>query len=73
MTRVCDIRQLPTMDALTTWAAEHRARVRYLGPNLEGHAVYGATRGHVTRVAVEDERDPHPGPLVWQSPLEDLR
>ncbi|MFW6641606.1 hypothetical protein ACOALZ_16380 [Nocardiopsis algeriensis] len=72
MKRVCDIRQVPDLEALRAWARSHGARVRYLGPTLERHPVYAATRGHVTRVAVVPERDPHLCPLVWVSPLENL-
>jgi hypothetical protein len=71
--RVCDIRELPDVPALYRWARRHRARVRYLGTTLEGRAVYGATRGHVTRLARSAESDPHPRALVWASPLEHLR
>lgn len=67
----CDIRRLPTVAALTAWAGEHNARVRYIGPTLEGHAVYEASHGHVTRVAVDTtEMDTHQMPLSWASPLD---
>ncbi|WP_433699115.1 hypothetical protein [Nocardiopsis sp. CA-288880] len=72
MTLVCDLRELPTMAALTAWAAAHGARVTYLGPDLQGHAVYAARRGPVIRVAVAPVRDPHPQPVSWESPLETL-
>jgi hypothetical protein len=72
VTRVCDIRELPSVNALVRWARDHRARVRYLGTTLEGRAVYGATRGPVTRVARSAEPDPHPRTLAWESPLEHL-
>ncbi|MFD3688677.1 hypothetical protein ACFWTE_28110 [Nocardiopsis sp. NPDC058631] len=69
---VCDIRDLPTMAALAQWAAAHGARVTYLGPDLQGHPVYGARRGPVVRVVFAPGRDPHPHPLSWRSPLETL-
>jgi hypothetical protein len=69
---VCEVRELPSMAALSAWADAHRVRVRYLGPTLEGEPVWGATRGAVTRVAREHRPDPHPHPLVWKSPLEHL-
>ncbi|MES0838012.1 hypothetical protein [Nocardiopsis tropica] len=72
MTRVCDLRELPTMAALTAWATAHGAAVTYLGPDLQGHAVYAARRGPVTRVVTVPGPDPHPHPLTWQSPLETL-
>lgn len=72
MTRVCDLRELPTMAALTAWATAHGARVTYLGPDLQGHPVYAARRGPVTRVVTVPGRDPHPHPLAWHSPLEQL-
>lgn len=71
MIRVCDIRELPTLAELGTWAAEHRVRIRYLGADLENRPVYGATRGHITRLARDDGPDLHRHPLVWRSPLED--
>ncbi|WP_304452016.1 hypothetical protein [Nocardiopsis sp. YSL2] len=66
---VCDIRELPSLRALSAWAGSHGTRVRYLGPTLEGEPVWGATRGPVTRVARGSRPDPHPVPLVWSSPL----
>lgn len=69
---VCDIKELPDRAALTVWARARGVRVRYLGPTLEGHPVYGATYGPLTRVAREHRRDPHPRQLVWHSPLEHL-
>ncbi|WP_232832118.1 hypothetical protein [Nocardiopsis sp. FIRDI 009] len=72
MTRVCDIRELPSMSALRTWAAEHGTTVRHQGWDLYGRPVYTATRGHVTRVARGRERAPGTRPLVWRSPLEDI-
>ncbi|GAB2508610.1 hypothetical protein HNR10_003918 [Nocardiopsis aegyptia] len=68
---VCDIRELPSLRALSAWARTHGARVRYLGPTLEGEPVWGAVRGPVTRVVRGRRPDPHPTPLVWSSPLED--
>ena len=45
----------------------------YLGPSLEGHAVYGAIDGPFVRLVVDTTRpDPHPHPLSWESPLEHL-
>ncbi|MFI6574229.1 hypothetical protein ACIBFB_00405 [Nocardiopsis sp. NPDC050513] len=70
MTRVCDIRELSTVSELRAWAAAHGARVRHLGPDLENRPVYGATRGHVTRVARGACPDHRPDTLVWHSPLE---
>ncbi|MEV2277470.1 hypothetical protein AB0I72_17985 [Nocardiopsis sp. NPDC049922] len=70
MTRVCDIRELPTVSELRAWADAHGARIRHLGADLENHPVYGATRGHVTRVARGPRPDRHPHALVWHSPLE---
>ncbi|MDE3722726.1 hypothetical protein PWG71_15160 [Nocardiopsis sp. N85] len=72
MNRVCDIRRLSSIQALGVWASVHHVPLRYLGPTLEGHAVYAATHGRATRVAVTSGRDPHPLPLVWRSPLEAL-
>ncbi|MFV2198659.1 hypothetical protein [Nocardiopsis sp. LOL_012] len=72
MNHVCDIAELSTLADLTAWARGHGAGLRYLGPDLEGRAVYAATRGHLTRVAVTDRPDPHRPPLVWTSPLEHL-
>ncbi|GAA0980986.1 hypothetical protein GCM10009551_023340 [Nocardiopsis tropica] len=69
---VCDLRELPTMAALTAWATAHGAAVTYLGPDLQGHAVYAARRGPVTRVVTVPGPDPHPHPLTWHSPLEAL-
>ncbi|MEU0242149.1 hypothetical protein ABZ234_31110 [Nocardiopsis sp. NPDC006198] len=69
---VCDLRELPTMAALTAWATAHGAAVTYLGPDLQGHAVYAARRGPVTRVVTVPGPDPHPHPLTWHSPLETL-
>ncbi|GAA1452934.1 hypothetical protein [Nocardiopsis tropica] len=69
---VCDLRELPTMAALTAWATAHGAAVTYQGPDLQGHAVYAARRGPVTRVVTVPGPDPHPHPLTWQSPLETL-
>ncbi|WP_435109578.1 hypothetical protein [Nocardiopsis synnemataformans] len=67
---VCDIYELPTLPDLRAWAVAHRTRVTYLGPTLEGHPLYGATEGPVTRVARERRPDPHPHRLLWVSPLE---
>ena len=68
-----DIRELSDLPSLYRWAAEHRTRVQYLGPNLEGAPVWGARKGAVTRIAVErDRRDPFTSPLTWESPLERL-
>lgn len=72
MTRVCEIREVSDLEALRRWADSNGAQVRYLGPTLEKHPVYGATRGHISRVAVGKEHDPHCTPLVWRSPLENL-
>ncbi|MEU0492540.1 hypothetical protein ABZ249_25215 [Nocardiopsis sp. NPDC006139] len=72
MTAVCDIAELPTETALRSWADEHGVPVRYLGPTLEARAVYAATVGTTTRVAVSKHRDPYPLPLIWHSPLEEL-
>ncbi|XKK41704.1 hypothetical protein HFP72_16340 [Nocardiopsis sp. ARC36] len=69
---VCDLRELPSMAALTAWATAHGATVTYLGPDLQGHAVYAARRGPVTRVVTVPGPDPHPHPLTWHSPLENL-
>ncbi|MFV2195535.1 hypothetical protein [Nocardiopsis sp. LOL_012] len=66
---VCDIRTLPTKDALRAWAREHGARVRWMGATLDGGEVWGATRGVVTRVCVTAP-DGRPHPAVWRSPLE---
>ncbi|MFJ9555804.1 hypothetical protein ACIRPH_18460 [Nocardiopsis sp. NPDC101807] len=60
------------MAALSAWATAHGAAVTYLGPDLQGHAVYAARRGPVTRVVTVPGPDPHPHPLTWQSPLENL-
>ncbi|OLT29409.1 hypothetical protein BJF83_11790 [Nocardiopsis sp. CNR-923] len=70
MTRVCDIRELSTVSELRAWASAHGARVRHLGPDLENRPVYGATRGHVTRVARGPRPDRYSHALVWHSPLE---
>ncbi|MEE2041297.1 hypothetical protein Q8791_29135 [Nocardiopsis sp. CT-R113] len=70
--RVCDVGELSTMADLNAWATAHGAEVTYRGSTLEGRAVYGATRGPVTRVVVVPGRDPHPHPLSWESPLERL-
>ncbi|KOX16947.1 hypothetical protein [Nocardiopsis sp. NRRL B-16309] len=67
---VCDIRELPSLRALSAWARKHGTRVRYLGPTLEGEPVWGAARGTVTRVARGSGPDPRPLPLVWSSPLQ---
>ncbi|MDE3724392.1 hypothetical protein PWG71_23620 [Nocardiopsis sp. N85] len=72
MRRICDIREFPSIQTLGFWANVHRVPLRYLGPTLEGRAVYAATHGTATRVAVTSGRDPHPLPLVWRSPLEVL-
>jgi hypothetical protein len=73
MTRVCDLRELPDRTALTAWAHAHGTRVTYLGPSLEGHAVYAAITGPIVRLVVDTTRpDPHPRPLIWESPLEHL-
>ncbi|CAL9450522.1 hypothetical protein SUDANB121_02447 [Nocardiopsis dassonvillei] len=72
MHHVCDIRELPSLQTLGFWASIHRVPLRYLGPDLEGHAVYAAVHGTETRVAVTSGRDPHPLPLIWRSPLEEL-
>ncbi|MDT0327382.1 hypothetical protein [Nocardiopsis lambiniae] len=72
MRRVCDIREFPSIRTLGFWAHDHDVPLRYLGPTLEGRAVYAATHGCTTRVAVTSGRDPHPLPLVWRSPLEVL-
>ncbi len=70
MRHVCDIREFPSIQTLGFWAHTRRVPLRYLGPTLEGRAVYAATSGHTTRVAITAGRDPHPHPLVWRSPLE---
>ncbi|MFC9088973.1 hypothetical protein [Nocardiopsis dassonvillei] len=58
---------------LTTWASAHSVRVTYLGPDHQGHAVYGAINGPLVRVYVDTSQpDPHPRPLSWESPLEHL-
>jgi hypothetical protein len=67
---VCDIRELPTLAELDAWAAEHGVRIGYLGADLENRPVYGATRGHLTRLARDAGPDLHRHPLVWRSPLE---
>ncbi|WP_117198504.1 hypothetical protein [Nocardiopsis sp. TNDT3] len=73
MKRVCDLRSLPDRAALTAWASAHEARVAYLGPDHQGHAVYGAADGPFIRVVVDTSLpDPHPRPLAWYSPLERL-
>lgn len=72
MTRVCEVRTLPTMTDLRSWAGRHRAPVRYLGPTLDSHPVYAAEDGPVARVVVGAERDAHRMPVVWSSPLERL-
>ncbi|WP_306370180.1 hypothetical protein [Nocardiopsis sp. CC223A] len=72
MRRVCDIREFPSIQTLGFWAHTHQVPLRYLGPTLEGRAVYAATHGHTTRVAITSGRDPHPLPLIWRSPLEVL-
>jgi len=72
MTCVCDLRSLPTMAALTEWAAAHGATVLYQGPDLQGRPVYAARRGPAIRVVVASVRDPHPQPVSWRSPLETL-
>ncbi|MFF8768476.1 hypothetical protein ACF07Q_28510 [Nocardiopsis dassonvillei] len=73
MTRVCDLREVPTRPALTAWASAHHTQPVYLGPDLQGHAVYAATDGPLIRVYVDASRpDPHPRPLCWESPLERL-
>lgn len=70
MTRVCDIRELASLRALTAWALARRVAVTYLGPDAEGYPVYSARDGAVERVARGRGRDPHSHPLVWRSPLE---
>ncbi|MFL1382063.1 MULTISPECIES: hypothetical protein [unclassified Nocardiopsis] len=72
MRRVCDIREFSSIQTLGFWASVHQVPLRYLGPTLEGHAVYAATHGCTTRVAVTSGRDPHPLHPVWRSPLEAL-
>jgi hypothetical protein len=72
VTAVCEVRELPTMTALLSWARRHHTRVRYLGPDLHSHAVYAAEDGPVARVARTADRDPHPMPVRWRSPLERL-
>ncbi|MEU0236695.1 hypothetical protein ABZ234_03320 [Nocardiopsis sp. NPDC006198] len=72
MTLACDLREIPTMAALTAWAAAHGVRITYQGPDHEGHPVYAARRGPVIRVVVAPVRDPHPQSMSWRSPLETL-
>ena len=70
MTRVCDIRELPSLRALGAWARAHRVSVVYSGPDAEGHPVYTARAGTAERVARAPGRDPHSHPLIWRSPLD---
>ncbi|MGW5875153.1 hypothetical protein ACWFMI_01180 [Nocardiopsis terrae] len=73
MNHVCDIRELPDIDALRSWARTHHTAIGYVGPDAEGYPVYEAHRGHTTRLARGTTRDPHTHPLVWHSPLERTR
>lgn len=74
--RAWRIEELPTLDELHAWADERGVQLRYLGPTLESHPVYGAlciSGGTAeVRVVVLEGRDPHHPPLVWRSPLENL-
>ncbi|GAB2517013.1 hypothetical protein [Nocardiopsis aegyptia] len=70
---VHEVRELPDMRSLRSWARAHNTRIRYLGPTLDRHAVYAAEDGDTARVVRTPEHDPHPPPLVWRSPLERLR
>lgn len=69
MPRVCDIRELPSMAALRTWAAAHDATITYAGPDVFARPVYVAQAHGMERVARGSGRDPHLMPLVWRSPL----
>ena len=74
MTRICDLSEFLSLNELATWARAHRTHPAYLGPDLQGHAVYAATDGPAIRVYVDTTRpDPHPRPLSWESPLERLK
>jgi hypothetical protein len=65
---VCEIRELATVSALNTWAHQHQARVRLMGADLEGRALYAATCGPQTRVARSRQETPRPH-VMWHSPL----
>ncbi|GHC74972.1 hypothetical protein GCM10007079_09690 [Nocardiopsis terrae] len=70
MTRFCDIRELPTPEALRDWAHAHGTPVRLLGRDVHGREVYGATRGPTTRVARGPATEPPGRTPGWRSPLE---
>lgn len=70
MTRVCDIRELPSVEALRAWARTHHATIRHPGPDATGRPVYIARSGTAERVARAEGSDPCSHPLVWRSPLE---
>ncbi|MFE3461392.1 hypothetical protein ACFXKD_27930 [Nocardiopsis aegyptia] len=63
----CDLEEVPSLADLKRWASVHDTSVRCLGATLEGLAVYGATKGPITRVTITDHPGPHP--VVWKSPL----
>lgn len=70
-TCVFEVRTLSDLPELTSWAAARGlGQPRYLGPDLTHHPVWGAADGTRVRVAVGAERDPHPAPARWVSPLE---
>lgn len=67
---VCHLQSLPDLPALKAWASSRGAAVAYLGPDGQGHAMYGAFAGPDQRVAVvADEPDPHRSPVQWKTPI----
>lgn len=70
MTRVCDIRDAGTLAALCALCAQHHKPLHYLGPTLDGRPVYVMLHAGVEWVAAGTDRDDHPVPSTWHSPLE---